>query len=235
MQTNSVIILGLFLGTLYPGSASASIIVDQLPAQLGGYGSDTEFRDIVGNPVWQLVADNIQLTQSAIARNLKFYAFYGGDEQNHAPPAGDEIIRVRFYGARAGDGLPDSGDVLLERTFLNLPLNSTGRTIAVQGGPDEYFFEADLGAGILLMPNTMYWLEIAQIGIPNSTFRWETGFGAVPRFAFKGNATSDEWETFSGSLAFQLSTVPEPTTVGLVFVGALCVSQRRAKWRMPGK
>ena len=214
--------------------ARAGIIVDQQPAQLGGYGSDTDFLDFFGNPVWYLEADNIRLAQSATARNLRFYGFYGGDEQIHEPPQGNEMIRVRFYAARPSDGLPDNAQVLFEQSFLNLARTETGKTIAVDGRPVEYLFEADLGAGISLLANTTYWLEVAQIGDRDSTFRWETGFGAVSGHAVI-NYNIPDWVSSTGSFAFTLSTIPEPSTLAFFLFSGLCITRAwRRKRRMPG-
>lgn len=235
MQTKNVIILGVLIVAFISGSASASIIVDQLPAQLGGYGSDTEIRDINGEIVWYREADNVRVSQSALVRNLKFFGFYGSEWQNHLPPSGDETIRIRFYGARTGDGLPDSNSVLFDHSYLNPTRVETGKTIAVSGAPDEYLFDVDLGVGMLLLADTTYWLEVVQVGDPESTFRWETGFGAVSGHAVI-NYSIPDWVASSGSFAFQLSTVPEPSTIGLIFVGTGCVTSRyRVRRRMPGE
>lgn len=212
---------------------SATLIVDQQPAQLGGYGSDTDFLNSFGDPTWQRVADNIRLSQSAVVRHLSWHGFYGSDDQNHQPPIGSESLRVRFYGSRAVDGLPDDQNVILDRTFVNLPRVATGRTIAVDGRPAEYFYEADLDAEVSLLANTTYWLEIAQIGDLSSTFRWETGFGLIPSSAFAGRLTAGQWLTGSGSLAFQLSTIPEPSTAALLISALGLFLARRAPRRMP--
>jgi hypothetical protein len=225
-----LIVAGIALGA---GRASATIIVDQQPAQLGGYGSDTEFLDGFGDPVWQREADNIRVSQPTIIRNVSWWGFYGGDDQNHLPPAGSEILRVRFYGSRGNDGLPDDSNIVFEQTYLNLPRASTGKTIAVDGRPAEYFYQADLDDELSLLGNTNYWLEIVQIGDEASHFRWETGFGALTGHAFVNSFVSD-WTASSGSFAFQLSTIPEPTMALLFCVALSFVLARRAPRRMPG-
>lgn len=214
--------------------ASATIIVDQQPAQLGGYGSDIDFLNSFGDPVWQQIADNVRLSQPSVVRRVGFWGFYGGDDQNHQPPAGTETLRVRFYGSRAGDGLPDDSNILFEQTYVNLGRAATGKTIAVDGRPAEYFYQADLDDELSLLGNTNYWLEIVQLGDQSSHFRWETGFGAVPGFAFAGNLTSGEWHTTSGSLAFQLSSIPEPST-GLLSLGTISLFLARRVHRRTRK
>ncbi len=220
-----VIAVGLAFGAT---PASAEIVVNQQPEQGGGYGSDTDFLNTIGNPTWQQIADNIRLAQSTTIRGLNWWGFYGGDEQNHNPPSGSETMRVRFYGPRASDGLPDESNILFERSFNSLPRTLTGRTVAVQGDPAEYLFQVDLVSDIALDAATTYWLEVAQIGDPSSHFRWETGFGAVPGFAAKGRLTSGQWQSSTGSMAFQLLTIPEPTMGMLVIVAFGLATSRRA-------
>ena len=98
--------------------------------------------------------------------------------------------------------------------------------------PDEYFYEALLSAPAALAANTTYWLEIVQVGDPNSTFRWEASqqVSIFAPFAFK-NTDIPDWQltTFDANLAFQLSTVPEPSTVLLLSIGALGILRRRRK------
>jgi hypothetical protein len=217
----------------YCDGVSATIIVDQPPTYLGGYGSDTDFLNGFGDPVWQRVADNVRLSQDAIVRSLRFYAFCGGDEQNHEPPVGSETIRVRVYGSRTVDGLPNEFDIRFEQSYSDLSRAATGRTIAVQGRPAEHLYQADLESGVSLLSNTTYWLEIAQIGDPDSTFRWETGFGAITGHAFVNSIVAD-WEASSGSFAFQLSTIPEPSTGICVILALGFVFARRTPRSMPG-
>ena len=193
------------------------VVFDQQPGRYGGPLADTLALDAFGFERWQQVADNVRLNQAASVRRLSWWGFYGGDEQSHEPPVGDETMRVRFYSSRPGDGLP--GDILLEESFLNLPRTFTGHIISDGGLPREYLFEADLSAPILLSADTVYWLEVVQVGDVNSHFRWESGYGALSGCAFINDYTPN-WTLVSSALAFQLSTLPEPASIALLAVAA---------------
>lgn len=202
----------------------AGTVFEQLPNRTGGQGSDTDFIDRgSGGPFWQLEADNVRVSTEAMIRHITWWGFYGDDFDKspdaHDPPAGDETMRVRFYGVRPGDGLPDSSNILFEESFLNPTRVATGRTVLLPGPPDEYQFDADLSSPFLLQSNQLYWLEIAQVGLPSSHFRWERGTGSIPGRSFS-NPIVPDWQATVGSFAFTLSTIPEPGT-GLLL---LCAS-----------
>ena len=202
------------------------IVVEQLPAHSGGYGADTAFRDYVGRPIWQQIADNLLLSETTTIQRVEWYGFYGGPDQNHFPPAGDETMRLRFYSARPGDGLP--GDVLCEESYLNPSRLATG--VIIDGNAPEYLFGADLSSPVSLVSTVPYWLEIVQVGDLESHFRWEDGYGLVPECAGINNLLPD-WELLSDSgQAFRLLTVPEPSAlVLLVAASALIATGRRRK------
>jgi len=194
------------------------VVFDQQPDPAGGPLADTLALDEFGFERWQQVADNIRLIQAASIGHLAWWGFYGGDGQSHDPPPGSETLRVRFYSARPGDGLP--GDILLEESFLNLPRTFTGRIVSVGGLPREYLFEADLSTPIVLDANTVYWLEVLQVGDVNSHFRWEDGAGRVSGCAFINDYTPSWTFVYSG-LAFELSTLPEPTSMAVLMCAGI--------------
>jgi hypothetical protein len=203
------------------------IVVDQPPTRLGGHGSDTLYRDRYGNEVWSRIADNVLLAESAAIRRVTWWGFYGAYEQNHEPPTGPETMRVRFYGARPGDGLP--GDMLYEESFLNPSRTATGEIIQVGGLPDEYLYHVDLATSVELAAQTLYWLEIVQVGDLESHFRWETGFGAQDGVAYLTSSLPDWQFDYSGSMGFQLSTVPEPSTLVPLLLGLTALRPRRGR------
>ncbi|OWY71291.1 hypothetical protein B7486_11910 [cyanobacterium TDX16] len=207
-------------------AAPAGIVFEQLPNLGGGGGSDTAFYEVMGFPeVWQLVADNVQVSESAEIRRVTWWGFYGGNfDGTSDPPAGDEYMRVRFYAPRSSDGLPDDSAVLYEETFLNASRAATGRFIF--GGSPEFRYEANLGTSFVLQSSTVYWLEIVQLGDVDSHYRWSYGSGLRPGFAFL-NSIVDDWRFTNGSYAFQLSTIPEPQAAALVGVSALVF----VRWR----
>lgn len=225
------IMLALVMSALVQPSFAGpvdGIVFEQSPGQLGGPSSDTEFiSTATALPAWQQLADNIVLESAATLQTVKWWGFYGGSGQPHDPPDGPETMRIRFYGARPADALPDDDDIIFEESFLNPSRTSTGDFIAVGGLPDEFFYEVDLYSPLTLEADTLYWLEIVQVGDIDSHFRWETGFGLVNQFAFINGNVSD-WQSTSGSLAFQL-LVPEPETGIIVITGAMLVARRPAR------
>ncbi len=208
------------------------IVFSQPPAQISAFGSDTEFINAQGQPAWQLEADNILFTEPVTLRHLRWWGIYGGSGTPVTPPPETELMRVRFYGARPGDGLPDDTNIISEQTFLNPFRIATGEIVNVGGLPPEFEFETVLTTPVDLEADTLYWLEIAQIGDIDSFFRWESGFGLVGGKAFINQIVFD-WQFVSGSHAFELSTIPEPATASLVLWGAMLVARRPARRRRP--
>ncbi len=212
---------------LLTAGARAGIVFEQLPNRTGGQSSDSDYLSpSSGQPTWQLLADNVQLAEPAVIRRVTWWGFYGGDFDEapdaHDPPTGPETMRIRFYAPRASDGLPDSTNILFEESFLNPSREATGFTIAVGGRPLEYQFEVDLGSSFHLAADTLYWLEISQIGDRASIFRWERGTGLLAGFYFLNPNLSD-WSHSPGSFAVQLSSIPEPGTGILAVSASTCL------------
>ena len=212
---------------LLAAGVRAGIVFEQLPNRTGGPASDTDFIDPGSNqPFWQLEADNVQIDFAADIRRITWWGFYGGDFDEapdaHDPPSGPETMRIRFYAPRASDGLPDSTNILFEESFLNPSREATGFTIAVGQRPLEYQYVVDLGTPFHLAADTLYWLEIVQVGDQASIFRWERGTGLIAGRAFS-NPIVPDWSHSPGSFAVQLSTIPEPSTGLLVML--LCTVQ----------
>lgn len=206
------------------GIPRGGIVVSQLPDLGGGQASDTSFVNGAGDPYWQLLADNIQLSQSATIRHITWWGFYGGDFDKtpgaHDPPVGDETMRIRLYSARVGDGLPDNSNILFQQSFLNPSRAATGRTLLLPGIPAEYRFEVNLGSPLNLDSSVLYWLEISQEGNLDSHFRWQRGLGTLIGRA-SNNPITPNWQAISGSMAFELSMIPEPGTVSVLLICAL--------------
>jgi hypothetical protein len=197
------------------GVSPGGIIVQQLPDPFGGPASDTLFRNQVGQVVWQLEADNIVLDASAVVRQVSWWGFYGGSGTPTTPPPITETMRIRFYGARPGDGLPDDNNVLLEEFHQGAVREATGVLVFVGGRPAEYRYQVNLASPLSMKAATLYWLEIVQIGDVDSAFRWETGVGLINGLAFINGGFGD-WQQVSGGHAFELSTVPEPGFLGSI-------------------
>lgn len=199
------------------------VIVDHPPLDSGGGASDTAFNG--GIVPWQRVADDVLLSQSATVHRIVWWGYYNADN----PPA-QETMRVRFYGARASDGLPDEGNILFEESFLNPSRTATGRTVWVGVDPDEYIFEQDLSTPFELVAGVPYWLEIVQIGDAGALFGWQFSFTDQNDSAFVNDLAPDWMYLGLGAdAAFQLISVPEPSALGLVFLGTFLVGTRRSR------
>ena len=204
------------------------VVVDQQPTRLGGPGSDTLFRYVYGQIVWQQVAENILLDSEATIGRVTWWGLYGGSGMPATPPPDIETMRIRFYGARAGDGLPDDGNILYEESFLNPSRTATGEIVLVGGSPDEYIYDVDLASPVSLEADTLYWLEIVQVGDIDTAFRWEAGISDLVGHAFSHTYLPD-WQFSSSSLACQLVAIPEPATLTTLLLGLGLVFRRRRK------
>ncbi len=211
----------------YPGEwdnlmRDGGVVVDHQPRLGGGTAADTAFYDPYGYEVWQQLADDILLAEAAMIRRIVWWGFY---HLNDPPPA-VETMRIRFYDARPGDGLP--GAILYEESFLNPSRTATGETVLADGLPDEYIFEVDLTTPLTLVAGTPYWFEALQIGDVDSTFLLEYSETDLTGIAFVNNIVADWQSALTVDLAFQLSTAPEPSSI-LMFVFLFGVLGRRER------
>lgn len=190
----------------------SDFVVDHQPHNTGGLAADSLFRESEFlPPIWQLVADDFTLPDSATIGHINFWGFY----HNNSFPVGDENIRIRFYEPRQSDALP--GSVLYEASFLNVSRSFTGRSIITAGAPAELFFSVNLDVPFYINANTLYWLEIVQDGSLDSRFRWEySRSGELDGHAFN-NPFVSEWTrtTNDSNTAFQFVPIPEPSSAGL--------------------
>jgi hypothetical protein len=196
------------------GQVGDDIIVDHPPHNAGGSTADTELIDMLGRPAWQLAADDILLDAPATVRRVTWWGFYHLDN----PPT-EETMRIRFYDARPGDGLP--GEILFEEHFLNPARVATGRRVFVSVDPAEYEFTVDLHTPFHLLAGTPYWLEIVQLGDIGTHFRWEFGLAEITGRAFVNSNVPDWLHTGPGTsdLAFRLLQIPEPGSIWLFVIG----------------
>jgi hypothetical protein len=190
------------------------LIVDHQPHPVGGPAADTDFiSSDSGQRVFQQVADDFAVGADATIRRVLWWGFYGGSfGGTTAPPVGLETMRIRFYEARPVDGLP--GLVLYEESFLSPQRLPTGRDVFTTHRHPEYMYQVDLATPFDLNAGIPYWLEIVQVGDVASTFRWEFSATApLNGFAFLNTGIPDWQTTTSSNCAFQLSEVPEPSTI----------------------
>jgi hypothetical protein len=135
----------------------------------------------------------------------------------------NEAFRVRLYEADAENGLP--GNVSFETIAVDRVREPTGLEIRGSGvSMADYMFKINLAMPMSLSASTPYWLEIAQLGESESTFVWEFSPVDPNGFAFRSPGDA-EWQIASSgkSLAFQLSTIPEPGTLSLLALGGLAL------------
>ncbi len=227
MQINRTVALGGFFlaaSALYAGPPG--VVVDHQPTRSGGPFADTAFLDMFGDPQWQFLADDILLNSLATIRSVRWWGFY--DQDN--PPA-SETFRMRFYDARPSDGLP--GNVLFEESFLDPAREGTGQIVFTGVDPQEHVYFVELVTPFDLAANTPYWLEITQIGDLSTGFRWEDSVSGNREFAFR-NSIFPDWDIATQSeLAFQLSTIPEPSTFILLLLAAAPFGRRCRSCRRP--
>lgn len=205
------------------------IVVDHQPHNTGGLGSDTAFRIPPGQTVFgQRVADDFRLSAPTSLIGVNFWGFYNEDN----PPV-EETMRIRFYGSRVGDGLPDDNNIIYEESYNNPSRTWTGRQVFTGVLPLEYFFEVDLATPLPLAANTSYWLEIVQIEDVNAAFRWEFSLADQNGQAVINNAGSPDWHNTYPNIiadtAFQLVAIPEPSAITFIAVVMIVLSYRQCK------
>jgi hypothetical protein len=203
----------------------AGLLFEQVPSIYNGCISDTA----IVNNIWQICADNFRFTTDQPVAHVTWWGFYGGSfGANITPPTVDENLRLRFYDARPSDGSP--GNVLYEVYLLNPQRIATGRYATFPGQPAEYRFDVNLQTIFSALGNTMYWMEIIQVGLNDSMFRWSfstTQLEGLDGAAFV-NVDVPDWQIVPTNLAFQLYDVPEPSTIALsVITGLFILSGRR--------
>lgn len=212
--------LVVFILAVLSAAAKAGLVVDHSANRLAGSTSDTAVITPIPESLWwQQIADDISLDTSAVIQHIAWWGFYYSD----VIPS-TETMRIRFYDARAVDGLP--GNVIFEE-LVNASGVATGVMVSELVAPvPEYRFEADLPRTILLHAETRYWLEIVQLGSEESFFGWR-GAGVQNNGTAIRNPTYGNWIA-RGDLdsAFQLFMVPEPGTLGLIVLGASLAERR---------
>jgi hypothetical protein len=200
----------------YSPATAQPLLWSQPPTRSGGFAADTDFETEFGHQHFSAtVADNFYLAEDATVQSVVWWGFYYLFDVSQ-----NETMRIRFYGARPGDELPDDNSILLEQTILNPMRELTGEFIIAGTAKPEYRYSVNLTSPISLVADTKYWLEIAQIGEANSDFYWEVGRLIPPDGIAGRNTAFPNWH-FVGpiaNMAFEL-TAPEPTTIALLLGG----------------
>jgi len=183
----------------------AGVVVDYQPHNTGGLAADSLFRE--GEfmpPVWQRAVDDFISSETLFVRKISFWGFYA----QNSIPVGSETFSIRLLRDSATGFFPD--EQVYESTITNPARQATGRTILIGGAPLEYFFQAELEMPMLVEGGQRYWFEISQDGLVNSLFAWEYSL-AQQNGCFLQNPFVQSWVFDAPDLAFQLSTVPEPS------------------------
>ncbi len=219
-----VIVAGLALGA---APALADIVFSQLPRQIGGFVSDTD-QTFFGQPhYWQRNAEDFLLDELWDIRQAVFWGYYS----NALFGPDNETMRVRIYGARESDGLPDEGNIIYEQIVQNPHRQETGLAVSSLTLVPEYQYTIDLTSPVSIEAATTYWFEAVQVGDPDSDFFWESAHTATPQDRIASyNANHPDW-FYQGprvGLAFQLLT-PEPHTLGIMLASLLLFPRRRGR------
>lgn len=202
------------------------VLIQHLPTQVGGPASDTEF-DFLGSPLWQQLADEIYFSQDSLLSRVDWWGFYNDDN----PPL-TETMRIRIYEARLGDSLPDETSIVLDTSVTDPFRIATGEQVAVGIGPAEFLYSHHFKDPILLQADTLYWLEIVQLGDITTAFRWEVGTDPlISGHAFKNPITVDWTHTVNtvSDQAFVLYAVPEPSVAMLLALGGVLTGVGRRR------
>jgi len=201
-------------------------LVDHPPHRFGGLTSDSMgFGSPGGSIVYQFVADDFALPFDVSIGRIVFLGFYN----SQILPIGDETFQINIHQPRAGDGLP--GDVIFSQTVINPFREWTGHNVIASNGGREYRFVVDLATPLPLAGGETNWLSIYQVGDPNSSFRWEASVAPLPP---NGSAAQNEvfpnWTPYEPTNhAFQLYSIPEPSSAILVAIGIMLIVMPRRR------
>ena len=228
MSVRTLIVLAAVLGADRPAFGQLGpLIYSQLPNRNFAYASDTAILNDFGQLDSEINADRFSLFSAAEIKQFVWWGVYGPQLGPVQPPPTNESYRIRIYDQNGTfpPNLPPA-NILYEVTVAN-PLREE-TAFLVSGGFPEYRFVANLAQSIQLQGSTPYWLEISQLGDPQSYFRWETspGAGALAYQHPEGTA----WNVGPGDVAYQLH-IPEPLTGGMLALAVFSEALRRRRGR----
>jgi hypothetical protein len=210
-------------------AGAASIFSQTTPdAPWGAYGSSDKANS-------QKIADDFVLVGTT-PKTVRSLRFIGGYVSTTPPPLTpplenlpEDSFRILFY--RDAAGIP--GAVAPGGSF------SVGSMISREptGGPllggaaTPLQFIVDLGSGVPLNPNEVYWLSITNNPGSEHGWVWATALGASGQLASTDeDLGTGPWAVgTNGSMWFELNdaNVPEPTAWRLVLAGALATPMRK--------
>ncbi len=205
-------------------SAEAAVIYSQMsPAQPVGAFTSTD------RPDYPKAADNflLNVTQSTTVRSIRFVGGYTATMPPPITPPLDSLPIDSFRVVFMGDTGQTPGAPLAGGDFAT---GAAARRAPTHGSilngvqfPIEYVL--DLGSGITLTPNAVFWLSI--LNDPGSKYGWQWArtLGVYDQFTAEteGNVSAGAWSVYStGGMFFSLdnANVPEPDT-STIFIFAL--------------
>jgi hypothetical protein len=207
---------------VYPVVVRAIPVVEHPPERIGRSTSDESFinRELLGS---QVLADDFALPHDFIVQNVVWWGDYASDT---TPPTSG-AFRMRLYTADSSAGLPN--DLYFE-TIMSEPLRlPIYLDVAGQYEFAYYMFQETFAVPIFLRGNTFYWIEIAEIDNPSSTFLWQWSRAERNGFAYS-NSVETNWQraALDVDLAYRLS-IPEPRSLMLLLALSVFVTQKRSR------
>lgn len=194
-------LLWLLIGVGVGGPASADYL--QSPGHFGGFGSD-------GGII--TVADDFRFDQNTLIGGLNWWGGYFN------PPPGPDNFTIRLYTDNAGQP-----GLLL--TGFNLgPITKTPTGSFVNPGLyAEFRYSADLLSPFEAKAGDRYWLSI--VNPPRDIWLWEAS-GNPLNPGVQRSFHGGDWQPYFDNTAFELVSVPEPSSSLLLTVGLLAAWRR---------
>jgi len=221
-----VIVFATLLALL-PAAARAGLVVDHPPWPTGGLVSDLSFLTIGGNEFSQRLADDFVLAQDTTIAHVVWWGFYGSTfAPENEPPPDSESMRIRFY-EDTSEGVP--GALIAEEVIDNPQRVATGRQVSTGTSPDEFQYDATLQDPVALSSGVRHWIEIVQVGVLDSLFRWEVSIAELNGHVAINPSVPDWTERGIGDTAFQLYAVPEPSMLGILTLVLVMIRRRNTK------
>jgi hypothetical protein len=171
------------------------------------------------------VADSflIEGTDPIRIRSVRFIGGYGLRNPPPITPPLDALpednFRILFLADAAGSpGLPISGGDFSSAAQLRAP---TGRQL-LQGVYSPIEYVVNLGEGIELSAETVYWLAVINDAGPEHGWLWAEAKGVFDQklaTTFE-NAIAGPWNIYDGGMYFELDdqSIPEPTSIVVAFM-----------------